>query len=103
MFAKYPNYATYEAEARALTERNFRANRQTIDPEGLRGFDYHLHHKMSVYQGYKMRIPTTEIAAVENLEIVTAAKNLGWDATLGPSPYSTPAGQLFWPVMAVAQ
>jgi hypothetical protein len=99
---RYPNYVTYEAEARALTERTYTANRQTIDPEGLRGPTHHLDHKISVRQGYEMRIPTAEIAAAENLRIVTAGENLGWGSKLGPTPYSAGRWSL-WPVLEVVQ
>jgi hypothetical protein len=99
---QYPNYVTYETEARSLTERTYRANRQTIDPGGLRGPAWHLDHKISVRQGYALRLPTAEIAAAENLSMVTALQNLSWGAKLGPVPYSPPGWSL-WPVAAVAQ
>lgn len=80
---QYPNYVIYDAEARSLTERSFSANRQTIDPKGLRGPAWHLDHGMSVRQGYEMHIPPAVIAAPENLSIITAEQNLSAGAKLG--------------------
>jgi hypothetical protein len=49
----YPNYATYEAEARALTEQTYNANRKTIDPKSMRGPASHLDHETSVRMGIR--------------------------------------------------
>jgi hypothetical protein len=81
----YPNYATYEAKARALTEQNYNANRQTIDPKSMRGPANHLDHETSVRNGYEMHIPPAEIAAPKNLRIIPAPQNLSEGARLSPA------------------
>jgi hypothetical protein len=78
----YPNYATYEAEARALTEQTYNANRKTIDPKSMRGPASHLDHETSVRMGYEMYIPPAAIAAPQNLRIIPAPQNLSEGARL---------------------
>ena len=82
---KYPNYVTYEAKVRALTEQNYNANRKTIDPKSMRGPANHLDHETSVRMGYEMHIPPAEIAAPKNLRIIPAPQNLSEGARLSPT------------------
>jgi hypothetical protein len=69
------DYAGYEAEARALTEETYRANRALIDPAGLRGADYHLHHIVPLRCGFSLGIPASIMAGSGNLEVITAEAN----------------------------
>jgi hypothetical protein len=95
---QYPNYVTYEAEARALTERTFTANRQTIDPNRLRGPTHHLGHEIPVRQGYALRIPPAEIAAAPNLSIIPREQNLAAGAKFVQIPGGAPA--VHWALLA---
>jgi hypothetical protein len=80
---RYPDYVTYEAHARGLTETAFARDRALIDPDGLRGSLYHLDHMTSVRQGYAMRLLPEYIAAPSNLRMLPAWQNLQEGARLG--------------------
>jgi hypothetical protein len=67
----------YDKIVRALTARNYRTYKETINPNNLpigRG-KYHLDHRFSISEGYKKNIPPHIIGAKENLEVITESEN----------------------------
>jgi hypothetical protein len=67
----------YDKIVRALTARNYRTYKETINPNNLPiGREkYHLDHRFSISEGYKKNIPPHIIGAKENLEVITESEN----------------------------
>ena len=70
-------YKNYNKMVRAITARIYRQHSNLINPLNLelgRG-KYHLDHKFSISEGYKLNIPPQIIGSKENLEIITEKEN----------------------------
>ena len=70
-------YRYYNKMVRAITARTYRQYTNEINPMNLklsRG-EYHLDHKFSISEGYKLNIPPQIIGSKENLEIITEKEN----------------------------
>jgi hypothetical protein len=68
----------YKKHVRLLTERIYRKNKNIINPQNLprgRG-KYHLDHIVSIYNGFILNKDVSEIASVENLQIILEKENL---------------------------
>jgi hypothetical protein len=67
----------YRRQIRALTAKNYKINKEVINPKNLkigRG-NYHLDHKFSIHEGFKNNLSPHIISALENLEILTEYQN----------------------------
>jgi len=71
----YKSYNEYKKRVYSLTEENVAKNRKKILDIHLRGKQYHLDHKFSIYAGWKSKILPELLAHVYNLEIVPAKYN----------------------------
>lgn len=67
----------YKKTTRMLTEQNYRKNKDIINPDGyVRSMtDYELDHIMPIYYGYVNNISESDIAKVENLQMLKAKDN----------------------------
>lgn len=72
----YDSFNNYKNLVYNLTNRTYRRYKKQIDPDGLRGNDYHLDHKYSIFQGYIDNIDPNIISSVYNLEIIEASTNM---------------------------
>lgn len=50
--------------------------KKVLDPDGIRGNNYHLDHKYSIIRGYYDGIAPEMIGSIHNLEIITAEENV---------------------------
>lgn len=71
----YKSYDEYKKRVYNLTEETVAKNRKKILDIHLRGKNYHLDHKFSIYAGWKSKILPELLAHVYNLEIVPAKYN----------------------------
>ena len=66
-FRKYRNNVSYHTKKQPLhLLKNF----------NLRNKNYHIDHIISVYDGFRLKIPEKEIANISNLRIIEAKENL---------------------------
>lgn len=70
------NWWTYSRVVRAITGSNYRQWRSYIDPEGLRGDEVHLDHRLSITDGFCNGVPPEIVAHPANLALVRAQDNL---------------------------
>ncbi|WP_146205450.1 MULTISPECIES: hypothetical protein [unclassified Azospirillum] len=70
------NYADYRKRADSYMNKAYRANKSTIDPNGIRGKDFHLDHKIPVKCFFELGLPVRMSAFVHNFELIPAAENL---------------------------
>jgi len=76
IFKKDSNeFFKYKSSVISLTKKNFKLHKNIIDPKNLRGVDYHLDHKYSIFEGYLNNIDPDIIASIYNLEILNASDN----------------------------
>ena len=80
-FSKTEHYVRNDKEkyiknVRKLTEQTYKQYRDIIDPERLRGADWHLGHKFSAEDGYYYNVPESIVADVENLEMQPGPENV---------------------------
>ena len=73
--AKSPERAAYDKEVRTHTERSYRDNKATIDPQGLRGKGHDLDHITPRGQGFREGTPPAQIGAKENLRMLPSSQN----------------------------
>jgi len=66
-------YRFYSNQIRRLTEENI--NKYSLKDIELRGKDWHLDHKYSIYDGFKNNVPVYIIAHIQNLEIISQEEN----------------------------
>lgn len=67
-------YFTYRV--RQSTEKVYKFNKDKIDPEGLRGKDYHLDHRKSIRQCFIDGDSIEFASSVENIQILQRGDNL---------------------------
>jgi len=70
-------FKTYSKVVRLLTTRNYKNNKELINPNNLPlgRKKYHIDHKFSISKGFKYNISPQIMSAVENLEIITESEN----------------------------
>lgn len=69
-------YQRYRTEVRRLTGQNYRKFIKFINPDNLpRGKEWHLDHRLSIIDGFRMDIPAEMMAHPANLEIVEGHQN----------------------------
>jgi hypothetical protein len=61
--------------ARRLTEDTYKKHRNRIDPERLRGEDWHLDHKTSVYRAFLLGWTPEKAASLANLQMLPGLIN----------------------------
>jgi len=72
------DFDRYSKLVRTLSEKIFKKYHDTINPYNLiRSYsDYHLDHKISVFEGFMKNIPIFIIASKENLQMLPCKENL---------------------------
>jgi len=65
-------YKLYEIECRRNTEKLDLTSLENIE---LRGLEYNLDHKYSIFMGFMNKVPVEKIANIKNLEILEASLN----------------------------
>ena len=75
---KYKNgWERYKFLVWYYTEKSFKENYYTINPNNyVRGKDYHLDHKYSIYEGFLNKVSPKIIGASHNLEVIDSLSNL---------------------------
>lgn len=74
-------FKQYRRMVQSLTEKNYRAHRQVINPQGYPrtkcGIEggYQLDHKTSVREGFEKKIPACELAHINNLQMLSWREN----------------------------
>lgn len=66
-------YDKYCAEVRKFTERQ---TLNTLENYDKRGTEYHLDHKFSMHEGFRMRVSSEIVGNITNLRMITAQENL---------------------------
>jgi hypothetical protein len=88
-FELLSEWKQYSYTARTLTERNYRSNKHTINPNNYTratsGDGYHLDHIMPVIYGFCNDIPPEEIAAVNNLQMLPWRDNISKGGKYDPN------------------
>lgn len=69
------NFLEYTQKVRNISEKTYRRYKHIIDPDNLRGKEYHLDHKYSIFQGFIDNIDEDVIGSLFNLEIIPAHNN----------------------------
>lgn len=75
---QFDEYKAYHREVELLTRTNYKKYKHLLDPNSLRGKDFHLDHRLSRYDGfykYSDKIPPEIIAHPANLKIRTQKEN----------------------------
>lgn len=72
------DFNRYSKLVRTLSEKNFKKYYNIINPDNLtRSYDdYHLDHKISIFEGFKENIPIFIIASKENLQMLFSKENI---------------------------
>jgi hypothetical protein len=68
-------YIGYRDRVRKLTEENFQKNFINIKNAKLRGKNWDLDHKISIYYGFKNSLPEDHISHIRNLEMLPSKNN----------------------------
>lgn len=76
--SRLDEWETYRKLVRRLTEKTYRLNKDIINPLNLkRGvFEYHLDHKLPIIEGFLQGLPPAQLAAIDNLQMLTSTQNL---------------------------
>lgn len=61
--------------ARRLTEDTYKKHRASLDPNKLRGEDWHLDHKVSVYRAFLSHWTPEQTAGISNLQMLPSLVN----------------------------
>lgn len=71
-------FENYKKQVRALTAKNYKLNKDFINPNGLKigKKNHHIDHKYSIHEGYKNGIDCHIIASKENLQVIPYNENL---------------------------
>lgn len=73
------DWFSYADIVRRLTEHSYRKHKKLIDPENKRGTEFHLDHRLSIYEAFCKHAPPINpklIAHPMNLKILPARKNI---------------------------
>lgn len=65
----------YSHRAMQYADTQYRRNKHTIDPDGLRSKDFHLDHIYSVTDGFINNVPINIISDITNLRIISDKDN----------------------------
>ena len=66
-------FLVYQEKVRKLSEKNFK--RYYVDDKNLRGGEYELDHRYSIYEGFKNDVPECIVADLCNLQIIPKSEN----------------------------
>jgi hypothetical protein len=66
-------FLLYQEKVRKLSEKNFKS--YYVDNKELRGRDFELDHKYSIYEGFRNGVPESIIADLCNLEVIPKTEN----------------------------
>lgn len=69
-------FEIFEQKTRNLSNKTYNKYKSEIDPNNLRGKNYHLDHKVSIIFGFINKIPEEILSSKENLQIITAEENM---------------------------
>jgi tRNA nucleotidyltransferase/poly(A) polymerase len=69
-------FEKYKNKVRQLTKENYRKHFYEIPNAKKRGYDWHLDHKYSIFNGFKNNIPSEVIAHYSNLEVIPYNENI---------------------------
>jgi hypothetical protein len=72
--ARYAMFLLYEKKVRKETEKSFR--KVFLQKKHLRGQDWVLDHKMSIFDCFNCQVPVSMAAHVCNLEMIPKEENL---------------------------
>lgn len=70
------DFKKYSKLVRKLSDKNYRLNKNLIDPFELRSNKYHLDHRVSIIHCYMAGISIDIASCIENLQILYYQKNL---------------------------
>lgn len=70
------DWSKYYSAVNYITEMNYQRYKKIIDPNNLRGKDYHLDHKFSIKAGFINKISPKYIGHRCNLELLPALDNM---------------------------
>lgn len=70
------NWSKYHSAVSYITEINYQRFKHLIDPDSLRGKNYHLDHKFSIKAGFINKIDPKYIGHRYNLELIPAMDNM---------------------------
>ena len=69
-------YLFYMYRVRQFTERIYKSFKDQIDPDNLRGREYHLDHIKPIIQCFDEGLSIEKAAAIDNLQIIPCSENL---------------------------
>jgi len=69
-------FINYQRRVRSKSDMNYRKYKESLDPNNLRGREFHLDHKISILYGFINNIPEEFISHINNLEIIPSKINL---------------------------
>lgn len=72
------NFQKYSKIVRLLTRKEYRKNKQIINPNNFKinNEDFHIDHRFSIYEGFKFNIEPQVISFHGNLQVISAKENL---------------------------
>jgi len=70
------SYKDYKNKVIYHTEHTFKNNKNIIDPQNLRGWEYHLDHYIPISYGFKNKVPPILLGNINNLSILDKISNI---------------------------
>lgn len=72
----YLDFKKYSKIVRKISNRYYCLYKDIIDPDNIRGVDFHLDHRLSIINGFMANLPIEIVGHVINIRVITSTKNL---------------------------